>query len=194
MLTRVSVHTAMASAAVPGAFRRLTTFPSRELCWPDADPLLLLTSSPTDGCERGGGNKQQRALLADDVSGTHATSVYEFCSPRCAADVQAAVRRARRCGRTVCMRGTQHSMGGHSISPGGIVIDLKHFANITVSENRSTVTCGPGAMWMDLIRVLNPYGKSPVSMQSYCSFSVGGTLSVNGHGITSDFCVAHSVV
>ena len=92
------------------------------------------------------------------------------------------------------MRGTQHSMGGHSICKGGVVIDLKHFSNVVVSEDRESVTCGPGAVWMDLIRVLNPFGKSPVTMQSYCSFSVGGTLSVNGHGITTDESVAESVL
>ena len=31
-------------------------------------------------------------------------------------------------------------------------------------------------------------------MQSYCSFSVGGTIAVNAHGITSDHCLAQSVV
>ena len=31
-------------------------------------------------------------------------------------------------------------------------------------------------------------------MQSYCSFSVGGTLAVNAHGITTDYCFAESVV
>jgi len=31
-------------------------------------------------------------------------------------------------------------------------------------------------------------------MQSYCSFSIGGTLAVNAHGITTDHCFAESVV
>ena len=31
-------------------------------------------------------------------------------------------------------------------------------------------------------------------MQSYSSFSVGGTLSVNAHGITTDHCLAESVL
>jgi FAD/FMN-containing dehydrogenase len=30
--------------------------------------------------------------------------------------------------------------------------------------------------------------------QSYSTFSVGGTISVNAHGITSDHCLAESVV
>eukprot|EP00555_Chaetoceros_dichaeta_P012909 CAMPEP_0198262548 /NCGR_PEP_ID=MMETSP1447-20131203/11043_1 /TAXON_ID=420782 /ORGANISM="Chaetoceros dichaeta, Strain CCMP1751" /LENGTH=203 /DNA_ID=CAMNT_0043950825 /DNA_START=458 /DNA_END=1065 /DNA_ORIENTATION=- len=31
-------------------------------------------------------------------------------------------------------------------------------------------------------------------MQSYCTFSVGGTLAVNAHGITTDYCFAESVL
>jgi hypothetical protein len=56
------------------------------------------------------------------------------------------------------------------------------------------VRCGPGCHWSDLIKVLNGYGKSPRTMQSYCSFSVGGTLAVNAHGITTDYCFAESVL
>ncbi len=56
------------------------------------------------------------------------------------------------------------------------------------------VRCGPGCLWSDLIKLLNIHGKSPRTMQSYCSFSVGGTLAVNAHGITTDYCFAESVL
>jgi len=52
----------------------------------------------------------------------------------------------------------------------------------------------PGAMWADLIRELNPYGYSPRTMQSYSTFSIGGSLAVNAHGITTDHCGAESVI
>ena len=48
-------------------------------------------------------------------------------------------------------------------------------------------------MWADLIKHLNQYGFSPRTMQSYSTFSVGGSLAVNAHGITTDFCGAESV-
>ncbi|CAF4001213.1 unnamed protein product, partial [Rotaria sp. Silwood1] len=35
---------------------------------------------------------------------------------------------------------------------------------------------------------------SPVVMQSYCTFSVAGTISVNAHGITSDHAMIESVI
>ena len=45
-----------------------------------------------------------------------------------------------------------------------------------------TVTVGPGAHWAHLVRYLNTFGLSPMTMQSYCTFSVGGTCAVNAHG------------
>jgi FAD/FMN-containing dehydrogenase len=41
-------------------------------------------------------------------------------------------------------------------------------------KEKMTVFTQPGATWGDLIEFLNPYGYSPKTMQSYCSFSVGG--------------------
>ena len=41
---------------------------------------------------------------------------------------------------------------------------------------------------------LDPYARGPHTMQSYCTFSVGGTLAVNAHGITSDDTMSSCVV
>ncbi len=41
---------------------------------------------------------------------------------------------------------------------------------------------GSGAFWQDVIKYLNGYGKSVAVMQAFSSFSIGGSLSVNGHG------------
>ena len=85
------------------------------------------------------------------------------------------------------------SYSGHSIaSQLGWEIDCKFLRQIHYEEDR--VRCGPGCHWSDLIKELNAHGKSPRTMQSYCSFSVGGTLAVNAHGITTDFCFAESVL
>ena len=65
---------------------------------------------------------------------------------------------------------------------------------MSYERDYNRVRCGPGCHWSDLIKLLNSYGKSPRTMQSYCSFSVGGTLAVNAHGITTDFCFAESVM
>lgn len=84
---------------------------------------------------------------------------------------------------------------GHSIvSQKGWEIDCKFLRKMQYEGDRKQVRCGPGCLWSDLIQLLNGHGKSPRTMQSYCSFSVGGTLAVNAHGITTDYCFAESVL
>ncbi|MDX5443628.1 MAG: FAD-binding protein, partial [Hymenobacteraceae bacterium] len=39
-----------------------------------------------------------------------------------------------------------------------------------------------GALWKDAIEFLDKHGKSVAIMQAFSSFSIGGSLSVNGHG------------
>ena len=114
--------------------------------------------------------------------------------PRNEADVGRVLAEAVRLRKRVSTRGTKHSMGGHSISRSGFVLDMKCMSAMRYDAVTETATCGPGTLWADLIVFLNPRGKSPRTMQSYCTFSVGGTLAVNAHGITTDFCMAESVV
>jgi FAD/FMN-containing dehydrogenase len=85
-------------------------------------------------------------------------------------------------------------MGGHSLVEGGVVLDMGCVAHVSYDAAAGLATAGAGATWADLIRTLNAHGKTPRTLQSYASFSIGGTLAVNGHGITSDHCVAESVV
>lgn len=62
---------------------------------------------------------------------------------------------------------------------------------MTFDAETNCVNVGTGATWADLIAFLNPLNplaNTPRTLQSYCSFSIGGSLSVNAHGITSDFC------
>src|SRR5690349_705123 len=85
-------------------------------------------------------------------------------------------------------------MGGQSIALNGITLDMKHFNELQLSASRTEVVAGVGAQWAHLISYLNQFGLSPRTMQSYSSFSIGGTLSVNAHGITTDYCLAESVI
>ena len=70
--------------------------------------------------------------------------------------------------------------------------------NENENETRKTgekwIKIQAGATWEHLIQFLNPHGYSPAILQSYCSFSIGGTISVNAHGITSDYALYDSVL
>lgn len=146
----------------------------REDCWPD--------------------RVRAGEVVVDDVSRLNATAVHRLYQPRTLTDIQTILRHARMHKLQVSVRGAKHSMGGHTITERGVVIDMQYVNHMRYDKDREVVCVGSGAMWADLIRYLNQYGKAPRTLQSYCSFSVGGTLSVNGHGITTDYCVAESVV
>lgn len=133
-------------------------------------------------------------LQADDVTRMNATPIAAFFQPRTNADVKAVLSRARAEGKNVSMRGTRHSMGGHTIAADGYVLDMMRMKSFQIDATNRTVTTQPGALWSDLIMALNRYGLSPRTMQSYSTFSVGGSLAVNAHGISTDFCGAESVL
>lgn len=84
-------------------------------------------------------------------------------------------------------------MGGHSIVTNGYIISTSKIRHTSYSPDTGLVTCGSGCHWTDVINHLNSFGKSPQTMQSYSSFSVGGSLSVNAHGITNDYVLSNCV-
>ena len=90
--------------------------------------------------------------------------------------------RARAEGRRVSIGGARHSMGGHTIYPGGIVVDMLPWNHLELDESRNILKVQAGALWKDVIEYLDQYGRSVAVMQSNNSFSVGGSISVNCHG------------
>jgi FAD/FMN-containing dehydrogenase len=94
---------------------------------------------------------------------------------------------------TIC--GASHSMGGQTLYPGSVRIQTNAFNKvIDFDPVKSTVTVEAGILWLDLIKFLSPKGFCPQTLQSYSSFSVGGSVSVNIHGITSDESLVKSIL
>ena len=90
--------------------------------------------------------------------------------------------RARRDGLRVSIAGARHSMGGHTIYPGGLSINMLPHNRLELDEEHEILHVGAGALWSDVIPFLDKRGRSVAVMQSNNSFSVGGSLSVNCHG------------
>ena len=149
----------------------------KDVSWPDPDPCV--------------GNK---SIRVDDVTRMNEENVNRIFFVRSVQDVQHVLNLAREDGRTVSIRGTKHSMGGQTIAKTGYVIDTARLNKIEYHIANKTVTVGSGILWSDVVYHLNAYGMSPRTLQSYSTFSVGGSLSVNAHGITSDYCLHESVV
>ena len=56
------------------------------------------------------------------------------------------------------------------------------YDHMSFDENTNILTIGSGASWSKALQYLDGFGKSIGVMQSFSNFSVGGSLSVNGHG------------
>lgn len=82
----------------------------------------------------------------------------------------------------ISIAGARHSMGGHTIYPNGIVLNMLPYKQMELDTTSNILTIGSGALWEDALKYLDKYGKSIAIMQAFSSFSIGGSISVNGHG------------
>ncbi len=83
----------------------------------------------------------------------------------------------------ISIAGASYSQGGQTGYPDGIVIDMQKLNKvIAFDEKQKTITIQAGATWYDVQKYIDPYNLSVKAMQSYNSFSIGGSLSINAHG------------
>jgi FAD/FMN-containing dehydrogenase len=96
------------------------------------------------------------------------------------------VVRATKEGSHISISGAHHSMGGHTIYPTGIVLDMLKFNRMSLDEKQRILTVGAGARWSEIIPYLDHRGFAVTIMQTNNDFSVGGSISVNCHGWQND--------
>jgi FAD/FMN-containing dehydrogenase len=65
-------------------------------------------------------------------------------------DVVTAVRYAREADLPIAVRGGGHSVAGHCIGDGSLVIDLRLMRHVDVDVDARSASCGGGALWEDL--------------------------------------------
>ena len=117
---------------------------------------------------------------SDDSSGLERGQVLARLPADSPETVQAALLEAKRRGCKVSIAGARHSQGGHTLTDGGLQLDMTAMADMRLDSDALVV--GAGAIWRDVIRFLDTRGRSVAIMQSDADFSVGGTISVNAHG------------
>jgi len=147
----------------------------------DSDQLkpgtfLAATKSPPVTFEQLGG-------FANDASHLNKTAIYGIVHVTSEDDIRNALQFARDNHLKVTCAGQQHSMGGQTLTHGGLLLDLRDFNRIRLDKEHKRVNIQTGARWWQLQLLLDQAGLSVKSMQSINIFSVGGTLSVNAHGI-----------
>jgi len=127
-------------------------------------------------------NWKQRGGYINDASCLNKTAVHGVIEVRRLEDIQEALTYARKNHLHVSVAGVRHSMGGHAFSQNGIVLDMRPFNEIQIHEAEKTITVQSGATWHDIQTKLHP--KFAIkSMQSTDIFTVGGSISVNAHGM-----------
>jgi FAD/FMN-containing dehydrogenase len=86
----------------------------------------------------------------------------------------------------ISIAGAKHTMGGHTMYPNGIVLNMRPYNSMQIDTINNVLTIGSGALWEDAIIYLDKFNKSVAVMQAFSSFSIGGSISVNGHGWQKD--------
>lgn len=138
-------------------------------------------------------------LVLDDASRLNATPVARHTVVDAAdgdaviGTLRRALAEAERESRPVVVGGARHSMGGQSLYRSGVAITA---ASPSCMPDRERLRCrvSSGARWNTIVPALDRLGLSVAVMQSNSDFSVGGTLSVNGHGWAAPYGAFASTV
>ena len=116
------------------------------------------------------------------------------------ADVIAALGLAREQGLEVSVRGGGHSVAGHAVLDGGLMIDLRPMNRVRVDPEKRTAWCGGGANWAELDRETQAFGLA-VTGGRMGDTGVGGLTLGGGsgwierkYGFTVDSLISAEVV
>jgi FAD/FMN-containing dehydrogenase len=116
----------------------------------------------------------------NDVSQLNPIVVSRVVEPTTTEEIAAVVRAHP---GPISIGGARHSMGGQIATDGALHIDMRGFNQVLqFSPARKMITVQAGATWRQIQEVIDAAGLSVRIMQSYANFTVGGSLSVNGHG------------
>jgi FAD/FMN-containing dehydrogenase len=118
----------------------------------------------------------------NDASCLNKTEIYGVVEVHSVDDIARTLSFARDNRLSITSAGVRHSMGGQAFRKGGIVLDMRGFSRIVLNEGARSVTVQPGATWHDIQNALHPRF-AVRAMQSTDIFSVGGSISVNAHGM-----------
>jgi FAD/FMN-containing dehydrogenase len=115
-------------------------------------------------------------------------------------DVVAAVTYAAGEGLPIAVRGGGHSVAGHCIGDGSLVVDLRLMRAVTVDPDARLATCGGGALWEDLDPPCLRHGLATpggtFGDTGVAGLTLGGGIGhlIGLHGLTLDNLAAATVV
>src|SRR5215210_2962311 len=125
---------------------------------------------------------KQKGGTINDASCLDRTSVYGIVQVTNVDDIKNALKFAKENKLKVSMAGARHSMGGQAFFRNALVLDMTKFNQMSLDEADKVLTVQSGAKWHDIQNFLHP--KFAVkAMQSRDIFTLGGSISVNAHGM-----------
>lgn len=124
----------------------------------------------------------QKGGYINDASCLNKTAIHGVVSVKSADDIKNALLLAKDEDLKVSIAGVKHSMGGHSFYKNALILDMTKFNQMTLDEQNKVLRVQSGATWHNIQNFLHP--KFAVkAMQSTDIFTVGGSISVNAHGM-----------
>jgi len=126
---------------------------------------------------------EDRGGFVNDASCLNKTPIYGMVKVEKDEDVRTALEFARANHLKVSIAGQRHSMGGQTFSRNGVVLNMRGFNQISLDRERRVIHAQAGATWAQVQTLIDGAGLSVQAMQSINVFSIGGSLSVNAHGI-----------
>ena len=148
----------------------------------DFFPDIHYTSNPLDKAPAQLPFSQLGGTI-NDITGVNRTAVYGILQIKSEDDLRNALLFARQQKLPVSIAGAKHSMGGQAFATDALVLDMRGFNQMSVDVKSKILTVQSGAIWHIIQGYLNPYKLSIEAMQSIDVPTVGGTISVNAHGL-----------
>lgn len=112
--------------------------------------------------------------------------------PAQTSDVAEAVRFARANDLAIAVRSGGHSLAGHSVVEGGLVIDFRHMKHVAIDSEQRTARVQPGVTSSDLAGPAHAYGLA-LTTGDTANVGLGGLVTGGGigwfarkHGLTID--------
>ncbi len=116
------------------------------------------------------------------------------------ADVVAAVQAARSAGLPIAIRGGGHSVAGHAVADGALVVDLREMRHVEVDPGRRIARAQGGALWEDMDLATTVHGLATTG-GTFGDTGIGGLTLTGGigflmgtFGLTCDNLVRAEVV
>jgi FAD/FMN-containing dehydrogenase len=120
--------------------------------------------------------------------------------PLDASDVVRSIQFARRHGLSISVRGGGHSVAGHAVRDGAVMLDLSGLKVVVVDPETRTVRAGPGLTLGEFDRATQAFGLATplgvVSVTGIAGLTLGGGLGwLNGcYGLACDNLISAEVV